>query len=495
MTDGPEPASRAARRAAGRTATTTRRLLAALLAVTGVVAIAFALRPAAGSSETDREVAHLGTALWSVRRIPHAVTDAAAGQRLHAQLRGRVGANAGCFDVHDALGAVTEEAPDRALVPASTLKLLTATAALDRLGPDFRFTTAVTAPDPVRNGTVARLELVGGGDPLLLTPERIAADQADPEFRDLPASKLADLADAIVAAGVRRVPGGIVGSDDRYDRTRDLDTWTASAGAAIGPVGALTVNDGLAGAAGTGAEVADPARNAAAELTRLLVARGVEVGAPTSADRAAAGTAEIAKIQSPPLTDVLTEMLSASDNLTAEMLTRELGHQAGTGTTARGVQVVRDTVAGLGVDLAGATIVDGSGLSRSDVLRCPTLLQTLELTRNPKFAPVADGLAIAGERGTLADRLRGTPLAGNLRAKTGTLSGVAALAGFLTADRPLTFDLIVNGAFGESTAFALREAMATDIAAFGTAFAGDALVPAPNAPISSRACPPGEPAC
>ena len=384
---------------------------------------------------------------------------------------------------------------DRALVPASTLKLLTATAALHRLGPDFRFTTAVVAPNAVHDGTVARLELVGGGDPLLATPERIAADQADSEFRNLPTTKLADLADAIVAAGVRRIPGGIIGSDDRYDRMRYLDTWAASTRADIGPVGALTVNDGLAGPAGTGAQVADPALNAATELTRLLVARGVAVGAPSRADHATAGATEIAKIQSPPLTDVIAEMLSASDNLTAEMLTRELGHQAGTGTTARGVEIIRDEMAKLGVDLAGATMVDGSGLSRADVLRCPTLVQILDLTRDPGFAPIADGLAVAGVRGTLADRLRGTPLAGNLRAKTGTLTGVSALAGFVTADRPLTFNLIVNGDFGESSAFAVREAMASDIAAFANAFASDALVPAPNAPISSRACPPGEPAC
>jgi len=136
----------------------------------------------------------------------------------------------------------------------------------------------------------------------------------------------------------------------------------------------------------------------------------------------------------------------------------------------------------LGIDTTGAQLVDGSGLSRTDAVTCTTLIEVLGLTAQSKFAPVRDGLAIAAQRGTLATRLRNTPLAGNLRAKTGTLDGVTGLGGFVTSDRPLDFVLLVNGTFGEPTAFAIREGMATTIANFPQTTNVATLVPAPNAP-------------
>jgi D-alanyl-D-alanine carboxypeptidase/D-alanyl-D-alanine-endopeptidase (penicillin-binding protein 4) len=188
-------------------------------------------------------------------------------------------------------------------------------------------------------------------------------------------------------------------------------------------------------------------------------------------------------------------MLSASDNLSAEMVLRELGAHDGTATTAAGVQHVLAEMKKLGVDMAGAHVIDGSGLSHDDRLTCQTLMAVLALTDRPQFAAIRDGLTIAATRGTLATRFQGTPLAGNLRAKTGTLTGVSGLAGFVTADRPLTFALLLNGAFGQATGFARREAMATAIAGFPQTAGGGELVPAPNAPIPPRACPRGERAC
>jgi len=455
----------------------------AVLLLVAAALVALGLRgtdaPAAGP-----DAATLRTPLWSVRRLPQPVVDAVGAQHLDAALTARVDGSDACTTVRDpAAGDVTTLGADRALVPASTMKLLTAVAAFATLGPRFHYTTDVVAGAPVRNGNVERLYLVGGGDPLLATPERIATDARDPEHAGLATTPLATLADRIVAAGVRSVPGGIAGVDDRYDRTRYLDVWPVADRPEVGPVGALTVNRGGAGAAGTGAKVDDPAVNAAAELGRLLTARGVRVGAASRADRAPDGARPVASIDSPPLGDVLTELLSASDNLTAEMLVRELGAKAGTPTTAAGITAMRAALERLRVDLTGATIVDGSGLSRQDRLRCATLLQVVELLDGPRFAPVRAGLSIAGERGTLGPRLRGTPLAGNLTAKTGSLAGVSGLAGFVRSDRPLLFALLVNGGFGRAGADAVREAMATEIAAYPRVTDASGLVPAPFAPV------------
>jgi D-alanyl-D-alanine carboxypeptidase len=159
------------------------------------------------------------------------------------------------------------------------------------------------------------------------------------------------------------------------------------------------------------------------------------------------------------------------------------------------VDAIHDELARLHVDLDGASFIDGSGLSHTDRLRCATLLSVLALDARPRFAAVADGLAIAGRRGTLATSLRGTHLEDNLRAKTGTLNGVSGLAGYVRSDRPLTFALLLGGSFGQTTGYALREGMATEIAAYPAVGDSAALVPGPFAPISPRACRSAEGPC
>lgn len=477
-----------------RRGTVVRRVLAGTLVVLGVVLVVLGLQQP-DAAPAARTAATLGTPLWSLRRLPQPVVDAVGAQHLQTALAGRTDGLQSCTTVRDdTTGTGVTDSGTAPQAPGSTMKLLTSTAAVAALGPDFHFTTQAVAPDGVRDGTVARLYLVGGGDPLLATPERIALDQRDPETAGLPNSPLATLADRIAAAGVRSIPGGVLGVDDRYDRTRYLPEWPASVRTDIGPIGALTVNDGRAGPAGTGAAVTDPAANAATELSRLLAARGVAVGPAGRADHAPAGAARIASLDSPPLPKVLEELLSASDNLSAEMLTRELGAHAGTGTTARGVQAIRDELTKLHVDLTGARFIDGSGLSHDDALTCATLLSVLTVDAQPRFAPVADGLAIAGKRGTLALSLRGTHLEDNLRAKTGTLTGVSGLAGYVRSDRPLTFALLLGGGFSQNAGYALREAMASEIGAYPSVTDPAALVPPPVA-IPARACRSAEGAC
>ncbi len=482
--------SRRSRRARG---SLVRRSLVVVLGIVAAVAITGAFQqPQAAESRPPGP--SLGTPLWSVRRTPQPVTDAAGAQHLQAALTSATGGNRACFEVQTGATLLATTAPDTALTPASTIKLLTATAALELLGKDFHFTTTVQGSGAPRAGTVDRLYLVGQGDPLLASPERIARDQQDPETAGLATTPLATLAERIKAAGITMIPGGIVGVDTRYEAIRYAADWPASTRAAIGPIGALTVNDGYSGPAGSGGAVSDPALNAAAELTRLLKGLGITAGVPTHGD-APTKTEAVASIDSPPLPLILTEMLSASDNLTAEMLIRELGARAGSGSPAKGAGIARDTMKALAVPTTGVTMVDGSGLSQRDAVPCETLQAILRLSARPKFAPIRNGLAIAGQRGTLAARFVGTPLAGNLQAKTGTLSGVTGLAGFVTSDRLLTFSLLVNGSFGESSAFAIREAMVSAIAGYPETVNGTELDPEPNVPIQPRACPSTEPAC
>jgi D-alanyl-D-alanine carboxypeptidase/D-alanyl-D-alanine-endopeptidase (penicillin-binding protein 4) len=356
------------------------------------------------------------------------------------------------------------------------------------MGPDFRYETRVVATASPVNGTVERLWLIGAGDPVISTPERIARIEAEPETRGDVTSSLAGLADDIVRAGVRTITGGITGVDSRYDGTRFLAQWPASyrSDHEIGPVGALTVNDGFGGPDGNGAET-DPALNAADQLGRLLTERGVAVAPPSHADDVPRNPNTIAVLRSPPLHEILTAFLASSDNLTGEMLARELAARADRpATTGNGADVVVERLRGLRIPTDGLEVVDGSGLARGNRVTCNQLLAVLNLSREPKFATLRNGLAIAGFRGTLAERLRDSALATRLWAKTGSLSGVTGLAGFVDVKEPLTFSLLLNGRFGESAGVNLREGIAEAIGRYPDIGAPDDVIPAPAAPTTSE---------
>ncbi|HKA92714.1 MAG TPA: D-alanyl-D-alanine carboxypeptidase, partial [Acidimicrobiia bacterium] len=223
-----------------------RRTIALVLVAAGFGCGYLALRDDAGPAAAA-ETTRLATPLWSPRRLPQPIVDAVGAQRLQARLDAEIGANQSCIIVDDGAGAVASRDPGAALAPASTEKLLTATAALSTMGADFKYETNAVAPAAPANGTVERLWLVGSGDPGLATPEYQALIASDPETREEVTTPLASLADSIVAAGVRNVPGGVQGDDSRYDRTRYLPTWKDSyrTDGQVGPVGALTVNHGF----------------------------------------------------------------------------------------------------------------------------------------------------------------------------------------------------------------------------------------------------------
>ena len=201
------------------------RLTGAVLAVAGLVCAGLAVT--GGSTGGGRSAGTLGTPLWSPRRVPELVTDAAGAQRLQAALDADVtGLANSCFVVAEGRQALASRAADTALIPASTQKLLTATAALKVLGPDFHYETRAVAAAAPSGGTVPQLWLVGAGDPGLGTAAYVTYLQTQPTTRDdVVTTRLEPLADAIVAAGVRSIPGGIIGDDSRYDQQRYLPTW------------------------------------------------------------------------------------------------------------------------------------------------------------------------------------------------------------------------------------------------------------------------------
>jgi serine-type D-Ala-D-Ala carboxypeptidase/endopeptidase (penicillin-binding protein 4) len=291
--------------------------------------------------------------------------------------------------------------------------------------------------------------LVGGGDPVLATGDYVARFRNQPQvFTDLDL-----LAERVQAAGVRRLEGSVVGDEGRYDTQRYVPGWPRRYidQNVTGPLSALAVNDGFArypspaDASAALAPAEDPAANAAAVLTRLLTDRGVEVtGEPRSGASPQQGV-ELGTVESPPMADVVAQLLSESDNNTGEMLLKELGARAGAPTTAGGRERAMSALEAAGIDLTGTVLADGSGLSLDNRAPCRLLVALLD---RPGTGPVLDaGLAVAGETGTLSRQFVATDLEGQLRGKTGSLNTVTSLAGVVEDDDPpLTFAFVVNAA-------------------------------------------------
>ena len=389
--------------------------------------------------------------------------------------------------------------PDRLLIPASTQKLLTATAVLARFGPAHRFATQVLAnAPPDARGEVADL-FVRGSDPAMTSEQwwRLAAD--------------------LHAAGLCRVGGDLVLDDGRLDDQRWHPSWgPVSVRAYHAAIGALSANYGafrviVRPGAGPGAparvqldppvsylEVADRARTAgpggrpALTVTRELLpsservvvsgtiprdrervevwrsvarpalyagavlrmqleANGIPVAGRLRRAAAPDHAAFRYDFEGLPLARVVALALKYSNNFIAEVLVKQLGFlfsgRARPGSWANGIPALRSSLAQLGVDLGPARLVDGSGLSRSNRLSARMLATTLRRADAAfGFGPeLLAALPLAAEDGTLAERADGA--SGRLRAKTGSLDGVTGLAGLARTveGRDVVFALLVNG--------------------------------------------------
>jgi len=178
------------------------------------------------------------------------------------------------------------------------------------------------------------------------------------------------------------------------------------------------------------------------------------------------------------LTDIVGEMLTDSNNETAELLTREIGYRrAHDGSTEAGVRAIPGVLARLGVPVAGVDLVDGSGLAHEDRITCGALMGVLALAARPQLHAIGDGLAVAGRTGTLAGRFAGSPLVDRLRAKTGHITGVVGLAGFIAPGARFAF--VANGDFSTDTGELLQDRVATAIGTYLDASGPPGLVPPP----------------
>ncbi|MDX3749718.1 D-alanyl-D-alanine carboxypeptidase/D-alanyl-D-alanine-endopeptidase [Streptomyces sp. AK08-02] len=343
-----------------------------------------------------------------------------------------------------------------ALVPASTTKIATAVAALSAMGADHRLTTRA-ALEPDTN----ELVLVGGGDPTLTA-------RTDPEGW----ASLRTLADSTAAAlkkrGVRQV-------------TMSYDT-TLYAGPELHPIGvdgnlalvtALMADEARpdGSTSGTVTRVKEPAADAARTFAALLAKHGIRTTSP-GPSKATGRATTLAKVSSPPLSALVERMLTNSDNDLAEALARQTALATGVRPDfAGGARAIRTQLAKLGLPMSGARFADGSGLNRADLLT-PNLLTALLAKAgdpsHPELRAALTGLPVAGFTGTLSARYT-DGAAGVVRAKTGTLTGVNALAGTVVDrdGRLLAFAFLAADTTDRTAAQTALDRTATALAACG----------------------------
>jgi D-alanyl-D-alanine carboxypeptidase/D-alanyl-D-alanine-endopeptidase (penicillin-binding protein 4) len=397
------------------------------------------------------------------------------------------------------------------LVPASAAKLVTAASAVDAVGWDHRFETAMSVSGPL-------IDVTGGSaGGRLLGGDVLITGTGDPSIGGRGGTDLSAFVDAIAARGITQITGRIIGDDDAVEEPRPALAWAWDdlgyrTGAIFGALNfaenRLTVSIAPAAASGAAATVTPDSPAARPLLSRvetgppgspvmvwpeqrpgepfLTIAGSVPIGAepvrlqvsagnPTQwfaaaleAQLEAAGivvhgkAADIDDLEgplaresfrlvhlhaSPPLADLVSPLLKESINMYGEALLRLNVPQGTFPTNDAALEGLQTRMTRWGIPSSAYQLVDGSGLSRRNVIAPDALIAVLTRMHDPSaMSPWMLALPLAGVDGSLAARMKGTPAEGTVRAKTGTMSNVRALAGYaITRDgEHLAFAAIVN---------------------------------------------------
>jgi D-alanyl-D-alanine carboxypeptidase/D-alanyl-D-alanine-endopeptidase (penicillin-binding protein 4) len=539
--------------------------LAFLLVLSIAQSIGFGQEPRDRRVAADAAPAPSRSALVA-QEIPRAIKPETNAPRTLAELRARIEQIAhqpalepGFFAVKivslDSGQAIYEQDAHKFVRPASNMKLYTVAAAFDRLTPDYHFITSVYAKEKPEDGKIkGDLTVYGRGDPSIA-----ARFNGGDYFKGIN-----DLAERIVAAGVKRIKGDLVGDESYFNGAPlgsgwEWDDLTWSYGASVS---ALSVNDnaidltikpgdkvgapvvfttgppattfmtisnrattsargwkkqlniyrgvgantleisgslplGDAGFIG-GVAIPDPALAFVTMLRDALQKRGIKIEGRVRTVNARSGGSvvplsalgdstglqspplplpvEIASLQSPPFSLIAAHTLKPSQNQYTELILRTLGKmnggEANKSNEDAGLDALRKFLREAGAGDADLVLSDGSGLSRNDMITANATVQLLTyMSKHKYFAQFREALPIAGVDGTLRTRMKGTPAEGNVRAKTGSLSSVASLSGYVTtaAGEHLVFSMMLNN---YPDAAAVRRESIDAIAILLASFAG-----------------------
>ncbi|MBI4223975.1 MAG: D-alanyl-D-alanine carboxypeptidase/D-alanyl-D-alanine-endopeptidase [Deltaproteobacteria bacterium] len=324
---------------------------------------------------------------------------------------------------------------DLALIPASTLKIVTAYCALKKLGPAYHFETRILGEGPIQQGAVQNLTIQGEGDPSLVS------------------ERLWMLVAELKARGLKKISQNIY-LDDSYFAAQEYPGRQENNHRAYNALtSALAVNFNSVPTYQNGEKHyrrADrPLDYFAGELATQLKANHIAFTGKILEGKTAAAHL-LYSFPSKPLGLIVHDMNKYSNNFIAEQLVKHLGakFQGPPGTTAKGIHVLNDCLKGAGVETSHALLKNGSGFSRQNKISARALTQVLlagwrDFTLRPEFTA---SLSVAGLDGTMEKRKIPKELEGVLRAKTGSLNGISSLSGYVPAKngRLIAFAILMN---------------------------------------------------
>ena len=318
-----------------------------------------------------------------------------------------------------------------ARIPASNTKLLLSMAMLDAFGPDLLIRTSVASSAIADSGVVEDLWILGRGDPKVSKPT------------------IGALAQELADAGVTRVRGRVMGSTGYFKRDWYAPGWNDVARDYVNRPTALTFE---------GNDVGDPERRAAEILSQRLEDLGIDVVGRPGSGSPPSGLDELAFVTSKPLQTLLQQLLRPSDNFAAEVLGKRLGVEtAGTpGTIAKGAAAIEGFTHAHGADFV---INDNSGLSYANRVTAEGIVRLLWVAEDATWYRALRRALPTGGQGTLRDRLHGI----QVRAKTGTLTDVSALSGWVLSDGTdawVEFSILCSG-MSKATASAIEDEIVT----------------------------------
>jgi serine-type D-Ala-D-Ala carboxypeptidase/endopeptidase (penicillin-binding protein 4) len=403
----------------------------------------------------------------------------------------------------------------RLYIPASNNKILTAAAALTQLGPDYRFKTRVLADGPVIDGELkGNLIIAGFGDPSsssrippkdpflvfrkwaeTLKQQGIRAIAGDLigdgasfeeteygrgwEWDDLAAGFAAPISALQFNENLLRLeitanpkPGEFafikmtpiadyfavenrIATDLGRSSAR-IEIQRSRSGSGIVLNGVLPRNGATLDRS---VAVQFPALYYLSALKQVLGEEGIDISRCAVVEKRKAGSQSANLLwthSSPPLSELLSPLLKMSLNLMAESLVRAMGLELrGEGAFSKGKEIVEDSLGRMGISKDNYSYSDGSGLSRLNLTSADTLIRILRhMYQSPHFAAFYEALPIAGVDGTLANRMKGTNAENNAHAKTGTLTHVSAISGYVRTKNKelLAFSFIANNFLAEKDA-------------------------------------------
>ncbi|QRG65091.1 D-alanyl-D-alanine carboxypeptidase/D-alanyl-D-alanine endopeptidase [Brevibacillus choshinensis] len=406
----------------------------------------------------------------------------------------------------------------RNYIPASNMKLFTTISALDRLGPDYQWKTEVYIDGKVNPGGVLQgnLLLKGYGDPSLAAEdlEKLAAVVKEKGIKQVNGDLLLDES----YFDEERLGTGWMWDDEPYGYSAQISalavhknfaTATVAPGQKAGDPAKLSIEPAnayltlinqvktvegnksaisverprgkneiiLTGTIGVTSPaytedvtMEDPALFVGDVWKQKLSAAGIKLKPKTELKKTTVKTGvPFAAHLSMPLRELIVELNKESDNFYAEMLLKTLGAtQKGNGSFQAGTQVVADVIKRAGIE-SGYTQVDGSGLSRFDLITAEQMVKLLVFLEDQDYREALEAsLPIAGVDGTLKNRLKGTVAENKVFAKTGSMGGVNSLSGFVTAKNghKLAFSIIVNGIYKSKYGRELQDFVAIQMATY-----------------------------